>query len=63
MRDAIKDLEKKQVAGYILDLRSNPGGLLFSSVEIAQMGSMTVRLSQQLIGRGKKTLKSLTTIH
>lgn len=37
MRDAIKDLEKKQVTGYILDLRSNPGGLLFSSVEIAQM--------------------------
>ena len=37
MRDAIKDLEKKQVSGYILDLRSNPGGLLFSSVEIAQM--------------------------
>jgi len=37
MRDAIKDLEKKQVSGYILDLRSNPGGLLFSGVEIAQM--------------------------
>jgi len=37
MRDAIKDLEKKRVAGYILDLRSNPGGLLFSGVEIAQM--------------------------
>lgn len=37
MRDAIKNLETKQVAGYILDLRSNPGGLLFSSVEIAQM--------------------------
>ncbi len=37
MRDAIKDLEKKQVAGYILDLRSNPGGLLFAGVEIAQM--------------------------
>jgi carboxyl-terminal processing protease len=37
MRDAIKNLEKKGVAGYILDLRSNPGGLLFSSVEIAQM--------------------------
>ena len=37
MQDAIKDLEKKQVAGYILDLRSNPGGLLFASVEIAQM--------------------------
>lgn len=37
MRDALKDLEKKQVQGYILDLRSNPGGLLFSSIEIAQM--------------------------
>jgi carboxyl-terminal processing protease len=37
MRNAIKDLEKKQVAGYILDLRNNPGGLLLSSVEIAQM--------------------------
>ncbi len=37
MQNAIKDLEKKQVAGYILDLRGNPGGLLFSSVEIARM--------------------------
>lgn len=37
MREAIKNLEKKRVTGYILDLRSNPGGLLFSSVEIAQM--------------------------
>lgn len=37
MQSAIKDLEKKQVPGYILDLRGNPGGLLFSSVEIARM--------------------------
>ncbi|BAY66783.1 peptidase (plasmid) [Calothrix brevissima NIES-22] len=37
MNQAIKDLESKQVAGYILDLRSNPGGLLFSSVDIARM--------------------------
>lgn len=37
MRNAINNLEKKQVAGYILDLRNNPGGLLLSSVEIAQM--------------------------
>ncbi len=37
MREAIKDLEKQQVTGYILDLRSNPGGLLYSSIEIAQM--------------------------
>ncbi|WP_341527329.1 carboxyl-terminal processing protease CtpC [Nostoc sp. UHCC 0302] len=37
MQGAIKNLETKQVAGYILDLRGNPGGLLFSSVEIARM--------------------------
>ena len=37
MEKAIKDLENKQVAGYILDLRSNSGGLLFSGVDIARM--------------------------
>lgn len=37
MRDAIKDLETKRVTGYILDLRSNPGGLLYGSIEIARM--------------------------
>ena len=37
MREAIKDLESKKVNGYILDLRSNPGGLLYSSIEIARM--------------------------
>lgn len=37
MRDAIKEAEKENVTGYILDLRSNPGGLLYSSVEIARM--------------------------
>lgn len=37
MRTAIKDLEKQQITGYILDLRSNPGGLLNASVEIARM--------------------------
>jgi carboxyl-terminal processing protease len=37
MYQAIKDLEKQGVNGYILDLRSNPGGLLFSSVEIVRM--------------------------
>ena len=25
-RDAIKELETKKVSGYVLDLRSNPGG-------------------------------------
>jgi carboxyl-terminal processing protease len=37
MQQAIRNLESKQVAGYILDLRNNPGGLLYSSVDIARM--------------------------
>ena len=37
MRDALKDLERQQVAGYILDLRTNPGGLLYSIIDIARM--------------------------
>ena len=37
MQKAIEDLSKKQASGFILDLRGNPGGLLFSSVEIARM--------------------------
>jgi carboxyl-terminal processing protease len=37
MEAAIKALDKENVAGYILDLRSNPGGLLFASAEIARM--------------------------
>ncbi len=37
MREAIRDLEKEKVVGYILDLRSNPGGLLYSSIDIARM--------------------------
>lgn len=37
MQNAIQNLESKQVVGYVLDLRNNPGGLLFSSVEIARM--------------------------
>ncbi|MGB5136278.1 MAG: S41 family peptidase [Prochlorococcaceae cyanobacterium] len=36
MRTALRELEKEDVAGYVLDLRSNPGGLLMASVEIAR---------------------------
>ena len=36
MRLAVQDLETKGVDGYVLDLRSNPGGLLVASVEIAR---------------------------
>ncbi len=37
MRSSMQDLEQKKVTGYILDLRSNPGGLLYGSIEIARM--------------------------
>jgi carboxyl-terminal processing protease len=36
MRAAIRDLESQGVQGYVLDLRSNPGGLLMASIEIAR---------------------------
>ena len=42
-KDAIKNLETKKVAGYVLDLRSNPGGLLESSIDI----------SRQFVNQGK----------
>ena len=37
MQKAIEEQEKQGVKGYILDLRSNPGGLLYSSINIARM--------------------------
>lgn len=37
MRQAIRELENQGVNGYVLDLRQNPGGLLYSSAEIARM--------------------------
>jgi carboxyl-terminal processing protease len=37
MEKAIKDLNRKQVNAYVLDMRGNPGGLLQASVEIARM--------------------------
>jgi carboxyl-terminal processing protease len=37
MQEAIEAQEKAGVVGYVLDLRSNPGGLLYSSVNIARM--------------------------
>jgi carboxyl-terminal processing protease len=37
MKKAIEDLGKKKVSGYVVDLRNNPGGLLFASIDIARM--------------------------
>ena len=36
MADALKKLEGENVQGYVLDLRSNPGGLLMASITIAR---------------------------
>ena len=36
LKKVILDYEAKNVSGYILDLRSNPGGLLDSSIEISR---------------------------
>lgn len=37
MKAAIEALEKQNVKGYVFDLRYNPGGLLFASIEIGRM--------------------------
>ncbi|MEM7757476.1 MAG: carboxyl-terminal processing protease CtpC [Cyanobacteria bacterium P01_A01_bin.40] len=37
MQKVINEYEQEQVVGYVLDLRSNPGGLLYSSINIARM--------------------------
>ena len=36
MKVTVEDLESKNVSGYILDLRNNPGGLLESSIDISR---------------------------
>lgn len=51
VRQAIRELEKQGVAAYVLDLRANPGGLLYSSAEIARMwidrGSIVSTVNRQ----------------
>lgn len=37
MQRAIEDLNNKKVDAFVLDLRGNPGGLLYASVDIARM--------------------------
>ncbi len=37
MRKAINNFEESNALGYVLDLRSNPGGLLEASIEIARL--------------------------
>lgn len=37
MKEAIEELQKQKASAFVLDLRGNPGGLLFASVDIARM--------------------------
>lgn len=37
LKDAIKELEKEDIDGIILDLRNNPGGLLTEAVNVSSM--------------------------
>jgi carboxyl-terminal processing protease len=37
MKEAIQSLQESGVSGFVLDLRGNPGGLLYASVDIARM--------------------------
>ncbi|MGL5080464.1 MAG: carboxyl-terminal processing protease CtpC [Microcoleaceae cyanobacterium] len=65
MREAIDSLETQNVSGYILDLRSNPGGLLYSSIEIARMwlnnGDIVSTVDRQgEIDRQKASSRALT---
>ncbi|MEB3309534.1 MAG: S41 family peptidase [Snowella sp.] len=72
MKAAIQKMEKEKVKGYILDLRSNPGGLLYSSVDIARLwlkeGKIVSTVSrqgtmeQQSANNGALTDKSLVVL-
>ena len=35
LHEALKDLEKKDVVGYVLDVRNNPGGYLTAAIEVS----------------------------
>jgi carboxyl-terminal processing protease len=65
MGEAIRALEGEQVTGYILDLRSNPGGLLYSSIDIARMwldkGTIVSTVNRQgVVDEESATQRALT---
>ena len=55
VKQAIFSLETQVVEGYILDVRSNPGGLLDASVEIAEMWMNEGAIIATFNGRGGLT--------
>ncbi len=65
LKKVLLDYETKNVSGYILDLRSNPGGLLDSSVEISRQfideGVIVTTLSKNGLKEVKKANGSALT--
>ena len=54
MKAALTDLEKRNVKGYILDLRQNPGGVFEASIDIARMWIGKDRLISSVDEQGKQ---------
>jgi carboxyl-terminal processing protease len=53
MKAAIRDLKSKDVAGFILDLRMDPGGLLYAGAEVARMWMNNVTIVSTIDRRGE----------
>ena len=54
MAAAVKDLEGKDVQGYVLDLRSNPGGLLMASIAI-MVGGLIIESRRRRLNAGPES--------
>jgi carboxyl-terminal processing protease len=53
MRRAIQELTNQKADAYVLDLRGNPGGLLYSSIDIARMWMDTGSIVRTVDRKGK----------
>jgi carboxyl-terminal processing protease len=58
MRAAIKKLENQGAKGYILDLRSNPGGLLYGAIDISRMLMNDGKIVSTKLRQGGEEIKS-----
>jgi carboxyl-terminal processing protease len=58
MRQSIQTLESQGARGYILDLRSNPGGLFYSAIDIARMLMNNGKIVSTKLRQGADELKS-----
>ena len=57
MKKTLIDYENKKVSGYVLDLRSNPGGLLDSSIDISRQFINKGIIVSTLSKNGSKEIK------